>query len=75
MADDGGKKSAKFNKLMGIKGAGGEGGGKEEKGGDEEKLKKQEELLTKLEQEYEAARHTTHSYRGVGLGFASHHMP
>ena len=34
-------------------------------------LKKQEEMFTDMEQQYEVARATTHSQRGVGLGYAS----
>lgn len=34
-------------------------------------LKKQEEMFTNMEQQYEVARATTHTQRGVGLGYAS----
>lgn len=82
-ADDSGKISAKFNKLMGIKGAQTtkyistklSAPDQELKLRGEEQRRKQEELLEQLDRDYEAARHTTHSCRGVGLGFASHHLP
>jgi hypothetical protein len=34
-------------------------------------LKKQEEMFNNMEQQYEVARATTHTQRGVGLGYAS----
>ena len=37
----------------------------------EEQLRKQSELFQRLDQEYEMARMSTHTHRGVGLGFAS----
>lgn len=41
----------------------------------EELERKQNELFHQLDKEYEFARMTTHTHRGVGLGFASHVMP
>ena len=73
--DQDGKVAAKFRKLMGIK------PGKET---DEdidndpeaqEQIKKQQELFQQLDKEYEFARMTTHTQRGVGLGFASQVFP
>nr|CAI5832126.1 unnamed protein product [Callosobruchus analis] len=37
-----------------------------------EVLKKQEEMFSSMEQQYEVARTTTHTMRGVGLGFGSY---
>lgn len=37
----------------------------------EEQRKKQQELFQRLDQEYAFARMTTHTQRGVGLGFAT----
>lgn len=34
-------------------------------------LKKQEEMFNNMEQQYEVARATTHTQRGVGFGYAS----
>lgn len=34
-------------------------------------LKKQEEMFNNMEQQYEVARATTHTQRGVGLGYAT----
>jgi len=65
--DQDGRVAAKFKKLMGIKGA-------EEAAlppSSEEQLRKQEELFRTLDHQYETARMSTHSYRGVGLGFSS----
>lgn len=59
----------KFRKLMGIKGNV-EGIEVDEKL-TEEQLKKQEELFRQLDRDYEFARMTTHTHRGVGLGFQS----
>lgn len=69
--------AAKFRKLMGIK--------EDERlaamAGDEdlsklteEQRKKQEELFQQLAREYDFARMTTHTCRGVGLGFTSHNL-
>lgn len=66
--DNDGKMAAKFKKLMGIKKE------LEERApltAAEEQLRKQEELFRTLDQQYETARMSTHSYRGVGLGFSS----
>ena len=66
---------AKFRKLMGMK----EG---EEQTVDEDKAKeleeikkKQDDLFYHLDKEYEFARMTTHTQRGVGLGFGSQILP
>lgn len=64
------KTKAKFCKLMGMK------GGEEEDGEDnsenvEEKKKQHDELFSRLDKDYEFARMTTHTQRGVGLGFSS----
>lgn len=34
-------------------------------------LKKQQELFASLDQQYQVARATTHTQRGLGLGFSS----
>lgn len=72
-SDQDGKVSAKFRKLMGMK----DSDGKEEHGEipvemTEEQKRKQAELFSRLDKEYEFARMTTHTQRGVGLGFSSH---
>lgn len=36
-----------------------------------EVLKKQQELFASLDQQYQVARATTHTQRGLGLGFSS----
>ncbi|XP_012254346.2 arginine/serine-rich coiled-coil protein 2-like isoform X2 [Athalia rosae] len=67
--DQDGKVTAKFKRLMGIKGdlpvsvpaAGAK----------PEILKKQEEMFSNMEQQYEVARATTHTQRGVGFGYAT----
>lgn len=74
--DQDGKMTAKFKRLMGIKGeetattSVGEGKG-------QELIKRQQELFSSMELQYEAARQATHTQRGVGLGFSSHphHFP
>ncbi|WAR02688.1 RSRC2-like protein [Mya arenaria] len=72
--EDDGKTASKFRKLMGIKGQAAEGG--EELTEDiqklsEEQRRKHQELFDRLDQEYSFARMTTHTQRGVGLGFSS----
>ncbi len=37
----------------------------------QEQLMKQQEMFQRLDKEYEFARMSTHTHRGVGLGFAS----
>lgn len=65
--DQDGKLTAKFRKLMGIKSE-----AKEPQEDDKEHvLKKQEELFRDLDQQYEMARVTTHTQRGVGLGYSA----
>lgn len=67
------KAAAKFRKLMGIKEGSEEGEGPGPAGQEDTELaKKQEELFRNLDKEYEFARMTTHTHRGVGLGFTSH---
>jgi hypothetical protein len=70
----------KFRKLMGIKeDEGGEANQDEELTKlSEEQKKKQDELFSSLDRQYEAARVTTHTQRGVGFGFGSqqqYHQP
>lgn len=76
-ADNDGKMAAKFRKLMGIK--------------EEDQLlvsdnvdiskltedqrRRQEELFMQLDREYAFARMTTHTHRGIGLGFQSQGLP
>jgi len=67
-------KMAKFKKLMGIKGEETEVGIKGEEAKkhlSKEQLEKQQSLFQNLDQQYEFARMSTHTHRGVGLGFAS----
>ncbi|XP_076367274.1 uncharacterized protein LOC143255457 [Tachypleus tridentatus] len=75
--DQDGKMTAKFRKLMGIKEEGGESGcsesveGKPQPQTEDEALKQQESLFRDLDQQYEIARMSTHTHRGVGLGYSS----
>lgn len=76
-----GKVASKFKRLMGIRGNAGSGGATAttDDGGNQtilptltaEGLKKQQEMFSSMEQQYEVARTTTHTMRGVGLGFGS----
>ncbi|XP_033212917.1 arginine/serine-rich coiled-coil protein 2 isoform X2 [Belonocnema kinseyi] len=66
--DQDGKVTAKFKRLMGIKG---DLPAANTEGSKPDILKKQEEMFTNMEQQYEVARATTHTQRGVGLGYAS----
>ena len=67
----------KFRKLMGIRG----GPSTESEGGEEaekltkEQMQRQEELFSQLDREYAFARMTTHTHRGIGLGFQSQGLP
>jgi len=70
-SDPEGKVAQKFKKLMGIKGEGVEGGPADGSEPDE-KIRRQEELFHTLDQQYEMARMSTHTHRGVGLGFGQH---
>ncbi|XP_028050515.1 arginine/serine-rich coiled-coil protein 2 isoform X1 [Monomorium pharaonis] len=67
--DQDGKVTAKFKRLMGIKGDLPNAPGVGTKQPDI--LKKQEEMFNNMEQQYEVARATTHTQRGVGLGYAT----
>ena len=69
--------TAKFRKLMGIKQESGESTTTNEADNSktEEMNLKHAELFQRLDREYEFARMTTHTHRGVGLGFASQGMP
>jgi len=76
-SDQDGKTAAKFRKLMGIR--------EEDKAllADnvdiskltEEQRARQEELFAQLDRDYAFARMTTHTHRGIGLGFSSHGLP
>lgn len=68
--DDDGKVTAKFRKLMGIRG---DAPPPDEKPGPAASslLQQQEKLFQDLDQQYEAARVSTHTHRGVGLGYSS----
>ncbi|KAJ8678324.1 hypothetical protein QAD02_014111 [Eretmocerus hayati] len=70
--DDDGKVTAKFKRLMGIKG---DLPAIPAPATKPDILKKQEEMFTNMEQQYEVARATTHTQRGVGLGYASGNFP
>lgn len=67
--DQDGKVSAKFKRLMGIKGD--LPSAPATVGTKPDILKKQEEMFNNMEQQYEVARATTHTQRGVGLGYAT----
>ena len=66
--------AAKFRKLMGMK-PGEENPVPEEEEANEAQMKKQDELFQQLDKEYEFARMTTHTHRGIGLGFQSQGLP
>ncbi|XP_014237984.1 arginine/serine-rich coiled-coil protein 2 [Trichogramma pretiosum] len=68
--DEDGKQTAKFKRLMGIKEDMPVAGSVKP-----DLLKKQEEMFSNMEQQYEVARATTHTQRGVGLGYASGGFP
>ncbi|XP_067133322.1 arginine/serine-rich coiled-coil protein 2-like isoform X1 [Centruroides vittatus] len=77
--DQDGKMTAKFRKLMGIKAEGNPSENAQEEEKEKEKpsapddvVKKQEALFRDLDQQYEMARMSTHTHRGVGLGYTSH---
>lgn len=72
VSDNDGKMAAKFRKLMGMK-EGADKDSDEEK--NEEQKKKTEEMFYRLDKEYEFARMTTHTHRGIGLGFQSQGLP
>ncbi|KAF7987454.1 hypothetical protein HCN44_003216 [Aphidius gifuensis] len=74
--DQDGKMTAKFKRLMGIKGevaatTAASSSSTQSPGQKPDILKKQEEMFSNMEQQYEVARATTHTQRGVGLGYAS----
>ncbi|XP_050407822.1 arginine/serine-rich coiled-coil protein 2 isoform X2 [Patella vulgata] len=69
-ADNDGKISAKFRKLMGMK----EDDPITDEALTEEQKLKREEIFNRLDKDYEFARMSTHTHRGVGLGFASQGM-
>uniref|UniRef100_R4FJ77 Putative arginine/serine-rich coiled-coil 2 n=2 Tax=Rhodnius TaxID=13248 RepID=R4FJ77_RHOPR len=71
--DQDGKLTAKFQRLMGIKNSG--EGSSSSVTQDKDLFKKQEELFSTMEMQYEVARATTHTQRGVGLGFSHRHVP
>ncbi|KAH6932722.1 hypothetical protein HPB50_009043 [Hyalomma asiaticum] len=68
--DDDGKMTAKFRKLMGIRGDPPPPSDKPDPTVNP-LLKQQEKLFQDLDQQYEAARVSTHTHRGVGLGYSS----
>ncbi|XP_026824405.1 arginine/serine-rich coiled-coil protein 2 isoform X2 [Ooceraea biroi] len=67
--DQDGKVTAKFKRLMGIKDD--MTPSAPTVGAKPDILKKQEEMFNNMEQQYEVARATTHTQRGVGLGYAT----
>lgn len=72
--DQDGKMSAKFRKLMGLKDKEAEKDNKPAStagSSGTEVIQKQEALFRDLDQQYEMARITTHTQRGVGLGYSS----
>lgn len=66
--DQDGKVTAKFKRLMGIKD---DISSAPTVAAKPDILKKQEEMFNNMEQQYEVARATTHTQRGVGLGYAT----
>lgn len=70
-ADQDGKMTSKFRKLMGMKGGDAEEEEEIPSELSEEQKRKQEELFSRLDKEYEFARMATHTHRGVGLGFSA----
>ncbi|KAK8777728.1 hypothetical protein V5799_020933 [Amblyomma americanum] len=68
--DDDGKVTAKFRKLMGIRGDPPPPAEKPNPAANS-LLQQQEKLFQDLDQQYEAARVSTHTHRGVGLGYSS----
>lgn len=74
-SDSDGKTKGKFFKLMGIKQGESDNQTEETETVDLEERKKQhDELFSRLDKDYEFARMTTHTQRGVGLGFSSSHQ-
>lgn len=65
--DSDGKQVSKFMRLMGIKEPAAVNTPDPQKAADP--IKKQEELFSAMQAQYEVARATTHTMRGVGLGF------
>jgi hypothetical protein len=69
------KTASKFRKLMGMKGGEGQSSAEELPEDlqklSEEQQRKQAELFQRLDQDYQFARMTTHTQRGVGLGFST----
>jgi len=59
----------KFKKLAGYKGDDESLGSLGDRS--EEAQKRDAELFKRLDEEYEVARRSTHTHRGIGLGFAS----
>ncbi|XP_060806606.1 arginine/serine-rich coiled-coil protein 2 isoform X2 [Amyelois transitella] len=64
--DNDGKQVSKFMRLMGIKEP---NAVKDNPDKSADPIKKQEELFQAMQAQYEVARATTHTMRGVGLGF------
>ena len=73
LEDKDGRMAAKFRKLMGIKDPDTSDPNADE--ATEETIKKQQELFNQLDREYQFARMTTHTHRGIGLGFTSQMYP
>lgn len=74
ISEDDGKTASKFLKLMGMKNSEGsveKAGNEDMQKMSEEQRRKQQELFQRLDQEYQFARMTTHTQRGVGLGFST----
>lgn len=74
--DQDGKVTAKFKRLMGIKEPPPEQQQQQNSSESTEQvspevLKRQQELFQQLDQQYQVARATTHTQRGLGLGFSS----
>ncbi|RZF33615.1 hypothetical protein LSTR_LSTR006993 [Laodelphax striatellus] len=74
--DTDGKLRAKFKRLMGMKSTEAEAQvGSTSSASGNDLIKKQEEMFNSMEMQYEVARVSTHTHRGLGLGFGVHQFP
>lgn len=75
--DNDGKVASKFMRLMGVKNAPASTATGESSAPPEEDtgVKQREKMFSSMEQQYEVARQTTHTMRGMGFGFGSQSRP
>lgn len=77
--DNDGRVASKFLRLMGMKNAPTLPDGAQDDGNtstEEDKgVKQRKQMFTSMEQQYEVARQTTHTMRGMGFGFGSQSRP